>query len=297
LCHDEVIRFISSNTVPVALNLYLIRAQKDPAGDFFRSVQKQRPEQYQGLYLVAPNGKVLASHQNFKSEKTWAQELLADLEPGLKSVGPMKLRTTQRFDPLPLRGSGLPADGSATLAIYLRYSIKGIPLRELPNPTIDSLTLTSKELALLGPPTHTGAGVNGNESGTPGVGTEWEIPEALARRFSRVLGPNDEDSMPRPPEVTSVKLTGTVQEVEGNIARLAYKGQLSGAHLNQAKKHTHGEARLTGAGRYDCRERRLLSLIWVFDGVDRGAPPYDQPASYSGVVEWTQANSPSAARD
>jgi hypothetical protein len=270
-----VIRFLSTNTVPVALNLYEIRKQKDAAGDFFRGVQKQRPAQYQGLYLVTPDGKVLASHQNFKSDKTWPQEVLDDLEPGLKAFGEVKPRQVRRTDPLPLRGRGVQSDGGATAAIYLRYSIKGIPLRELPNPTIDSLPLAAKDLAELAPP-------------KPEAGTGWEIPEALARRFSRVLGPGDEDSMPRPHEVTAMKLTGKVRAVEDGVAHLVYEGTLRGSHLNQAKKHTHGEVRLTGAGRYDVRGGQMLSFVWVFDGVYKGPSPYDQGAPYSGVVEWSR---------
>jgi hypothetical protein len=275
LSQDDVIRCLSTNTVPVALNLYVIRQQKDAAGDFFRGVQKQRPAQYQGLYLVAPDGKVLASHQNFKSDKTWPKEVLADLEPGLKAFGPVKPRDTRRSDPLPRRGSGVQADGGVTLAIYLRYSIKNIPLRELPNPTIDSLSLTRQQVGELAPP-------------KAEAGTTWEIPEVVARQFSRVLGPGDEDSMPRPKEVTAMKLTGKVRAVEDGVAHLVYGGTMSGSHLNQAKKRTHGEVKLTGVGRYDVKAGRLLSLVWVFDGAYKGPTPYGQPQPYSGVVEWSR---------
>jgi hypothetical protein len=270
-----VIRFISRNTVPVALNLYVIRAEKGPGGDFFRAVQKQRPAQYQGLYLVSPDGKVLASHQNFKSDRTWARELLADLAPGMKKFGPVAPRELRRADPLPRRGRGANEDGSATLAIYLRYTYKRIPLRELPNPTIDSLRLTAKEMVDLAPP-------------RAEVGAAWELPEELARKFSRVLGPGDEDTMPRPHEVTSAKLAGKVVAVEGGVARVEWAGALAGSHRTQAKKRTHGEVKLTGVGRYDVKSGRLLSLVWVFAGTFRGAVPYDEPRAYSGVVEWAR---------
>ena len=59
---DAVIARIRRNFVPVALNLYEVRDDKGAAGDFFRAVQKQNPDQYQGVYVVAPDGKVLASH-------------------------------------------------------------------------------------------------------------------------------------------------------------------------------------------------------------------------------------------
>jgi hypothetical protein len=264
---------IATNTVPVALNLYVIRKQPDAAGDFFRAVQKQRPAQYQGLYLVSPDGRVLASHQNFKNERTWPQEVLADLEPGLKAFGEIKPRAARWADPSPERGIGLRPDGGATLAIYLRHGIKGVPLREVPNPTIDSLPLTAAELAALAP-------------AKAEVGVPWSIPEELARKFSRLLGPGNEDTMPRPNEITSVKLTGRVRAIEDGVAEVVYEGKLAGSHLTQAKKRTYGTARLIGIGRYDVKASRLLSFVWVCDGVYRAPPPYDEPRSYSAVVEW-----------
>src|SRR5207247_536655 len=158
------------------------------AGDFFRGVQKQRPGQYQGLYLVAPGGEVLARHQNFKSHKTWSEELLADLEPGLNAYGTDELRDAKRTDAPPLRGPGAQ------------------------------------------------------------------------------------------PEAT-----------KDGVAQLLYEGTLAGSHLTQAKKRTHGEAKMTGAGRLDVKTGQLLSVVWVCAGIYKGPPPYDQPHSYSAVVEWTRA--------
>jgi hypothetical protein len=268
-----VIRFIATNTVPVAINLYVIRKQPDAAGDFFRNVQKQRPAQYQGLYLVAPDGKVLASHQNYKSEETWPRQVLGDLRPGMRAFGEVEARDVRRADPSPERGRGLRPDGGATLALYLRYSIQGIPFRELPNPTIDSLPLTADELAALGP-------AKAEE------GTAWALPDELARKFSRLLGPGTEDTMPRPNEVSRVKLTGKVRFVEKGVALVLYAGELAGSHLNAAKKHTQSETRVTGVGRYDVKARRLLSFVWVCDGLYRDPPPYDELRRYSAVVEW-----------
>src|SRR5262249_14087472 len=262
------------NCVPVALNLYEIRKAKGPGGDFFRNVQKQRPAQYQGLYLASADGKVLASHQNFKSDKTWPQEVLADLEPGVKTFGTIKPREVAPFDPLPNRGVGVRADGSTCLAVFLRYPIKNIPLRELPNPTIDSLILSADDFRELGP-----AKVE--------AGAQWKLPEAVGRKFHRVLGPADEDTMPRLHEVQSVSVVGRVKSVDGDIAYLTYEGSITGAHETQSNKgKCRGEAKLTGVGVYDVKARRLLSLVWVFEGTFRGPPPSDKvPLPYSGVVE------------
>lgn len=59
---EEVIRRISRYLVPVALNLFEVRKAKGAAGAFFREIQKQRPDHYQGMFVVHPGGKVLASN-------------------------------------------------------------------------------------------------------------------------------------------------------------------------------------------------------------------------------------------
>ncbi len=238
-------------------------------------MQKQRPAQYQGLYLVTAECKVLASHQNFKSHKTWPREVVADLQPGLKAFGPIKPRTIRPADPLPGRGVGHTKNGGACLAIFLRYSAKGIPRRELPNPTIDSLVLDAGQFKRLAPP-----------NAEPGA--TWELPEAVGRRFCRVLGPGDENTMPRPHEVTLVRLVGKVMSVKDGVAELRYEGELAGSHETQSNRgKCHGKAKLTGVGTYDVKAGRLRSLVWVFDGTFVAPPPYDRPArAYSGVVEW-----------
>jgi hypothetical protein len=226
------------------------------------------------LYLIDAEGKVLASHQQFKSEKTWTNELLADLQPGLKAFGEVKLRDVKHVDPLPHRGIGVREDGSVVLALYLRFSIKGVPLREVPDPTIDSLPLSATEWTKWAPL-------------KPEAGATWILPEGVSRNFSRVLGPSDEDSMPRPKEVQSVQFSGRVQSVEGGIAYLTYEGRIKGFHETQSNKgKCHGDATLTGVGAFDVKNGRMLSMTLVFDGVFRGVKPYDEPAKYSAVVEW-----------
>jgi hypothetical protein len=225
---------------------------------------------------VSPDGKVLASHQNFKSEKTWPKEVLADLRPGLAAFGPVTARHFHKVDPLPHRGVGYLKDGGVCLGVYLRYSIKGIPLRELPNPTIDSLVLTAEEWQAFLP-------------AAPKAGHTWKISQTVARKFSRILGPGDEDSMPRPHEVKPVRFTGKVQKMKNGVAYLAYEGGITGAHNTQSNKGLcHGDAKLTGVARWDVKTKRLLAMTLVFDGVFRNVRPYDQPAKYSGVVEWRQ---------
>jgi hypothetical protein len=159
--------------------------------------------------------------------------------------------------------------------VFLRYPIKGIPLRELPNPAIDSLVLTPDDFRALGP-TKAEAGVH------------WKLSNAVGRKFHRILGPGDEDTMPRPHEVESVSFVGQVKSVQGGVAHLTYEGTIAGVHETQSNKgKCRGEAKLIGIGVYDVKTRRLLSLVWVFDGTFRGPPLSDTKSRpYSGVVEW-----------
>src|SRR5207244_4073580 len=108
LSDPENVRLISTNFVPVAVNLYKIRKVRDEGGDFFRAVQKQK-DQYQGFWIVAPDGKVLSAHHEH-SEKMWVQEVRAALRAGIAAFGPIAPRRPAWRDPLPLRGRGVQPD-------------------------------------------------------------------------------------------------------------------------------------------------------------------------------------------
>ena len=277
-------RLISEKCVPVALNLYHIRADKGPAGAFFKAVQKQRPAQYQGLYLVSPDGKVLASHQAFKSHKTWPQEVLTDLTPGLKAFADVPPRQKQKVNALPYRGVGVRPDGSVTLAVQERLVLVK-DLEKEPPPGVlgaivpDSITLTAADWAAFAPP-------------KAEVGTKWAVPEAVARKFYPLLSVSD-TVFRDPKEVTSVEITGEVKKVMDGVATLSFSGHLAGTHhgtKNEGKlgNQVSAEAKLLGGvGRYDTKAAKLSALTLVFDGQWRGWAPYDKSTSrFGAVVEW-----------
>ncbi len=280
-------KFVRDHFVPVALNLYKIRADKGPGGDFFKSVQKQRPAQYQGLYLVAPDGKVLASHQQFKSPKTWAEEVLADLKPGLKTFGKVTPRQAPPVNPLPHRGVGVQAGGSVTLAVTDRLVLVKDLAKEPPPGTLgalvpDSIILSAKAWSSLTSPAKMK------------VGTTWTVPEATARQFFPLLSISDtvfRDAK----EVTAVELVGRVDEIDGDVATIHYSGHISGVHhgsKDEAKlgNKVSAEAKLlSGVATYDVKAGKLLSLTLVYDGQYRNWSPYDQPVRFGSVVEWRQA--------
>ena len=67
MCNDDVIRIVSTNCVPVAVNLYLTRTDKGPGGELFRSVQRQM-DQYQGFWMVSPDGKALGKYHDWNGD-------------------------------------------------------------------------------------------------------------------------------------------------------------------------------------------------------------------------------------
>jgi hypothetical protein len=274
--------------VPVALNLYEIRKDKGEAGDFFRSVQKQKPN-YQGLWVVSPEGKVLSAHQDMSNmtdpRGKWARSALADLEAGLKAFGPVTPRRVEKFQSLPHRGVGTRPDGRVTLAVTDRWvfvkDLSRNPPRDALGATVlDSITLTAEEWEGLAP-----------EEVKPG-GT-WEVPEASARKFFPLLSTSD-TAFRDAKEVTSVRLAGRVEKVEGGVAYLSYEGQIAATHVGtkdegkQGKECSSSAKLLGGVGAYDVRSGRLLSLTLVFDGQYRNYAPYDAPARFGAVLEWAQ---------
>jgi hypothetical protein len=232
-------------------------------------VQRQK-DQYQGIWIISPEGKVLAGHHDIKDHKTWHREVLETIDVALAKFGPVEPRRAERVDPLPYRGAGVEPDGGRTLAISTRYLHEG--RRDGPV-VIDSLTLPARDWAGLLPD-------------NVADGVEWTVPEAVARRFSRVLSPgSDQSTMPHPKDVTQVRIAGKVQEVKDGVARLVYEGKIAAAHTYEGKV-SHSRARLTGVSLYDVKAREVRSLVWVFDGSYRHFPPYDSPRETGAAVEW-----------
>ncbi len=259
--------------MPVAVNLYKIRKAKDVAGEFFQSVQKQK-NQYQGFWLVSPDGKVLSALHDYKSEKTWPRETLAAIDTGLKAFGPVKPRQFEPRDPLPYRGRGVQPDGQVTLAIIIRLVFSG----KIEGPSIlDSLTLSDKEWAKFAPPEAV-------------LGRKWTIPNPLAGKFCRCLTPStDQPHMPLPDEVTEVELVGTVRALAKGIATLSYAGSIAAVHKHPWEKGrtNRGRAKIHGAAAYDVEQRQLLSVTLFLEGLHWPYNPYNGAGYHVAAgVEW-----------
>lgn len=86
--HSEIIELLKSEFVPVAIDQWYERKQKDPCGDFYRKIMKQGSRNNfnrttQGKYAVAPDGTLLGE-TNHRS----AERLITMLESALKNYEP-----------------------------------------------------------------------------------------------------------------------------------------------------------------------------------------------------------------
>ena len=101
---------------------------RHPTGDLFRSVQKQM-DQYQGFWLVSPEGKALAKKHEWvtKDQAKYPQELVETMDEVLRAYASVKPRRLKPSDPLPDRGTGVQKDGGVSLALYGRLMHKGKP--------------------------------------------------------------------------------------------------------------------------------------------------------------------------
>jgi hypothetical protein len=277
--------------VPVAVNLYTLRSAQNAGGELFRSIQRQK-DQYQGIWIFSPRGKVLAAHHDVKSHDSWTQEVLQTIDAALQAFGRVKPRAVKAADPLPHRGAGVLADGRVCLAIYVRHVLGGgrdkAPaavnrdslwtwdgaLRPDGPPVIDSLTLTDKEWAGFVPP-------------TPTVGTEWRIAQATARKFARaVSASSDQSLMPRPQDAKTAELLARVESVSADHVLVRLAGKWETAHQYEGKT-SFGWASAEGVAQYDTGRKTLRSLTLVLSRAFRSPPPYDTAdRPTAAVVEW-----------
>ena len=266
--------------VPVALNAD--RLPEGEAGDFFRAAMRAR-RWPQGIWIVAPDGKVLAFHyfrvqsgeKPGPAKERWTRETLAAVEEGLKAFGPVGPRQPKRGESIPDRGVGLRPAGGARLAVCGGYVRGG---RRDGDPVIDSVILSGKEWAAFAPP-------------KAEVGVEWEIPEAVARRFAPALSPiTDSIYTPRPSDVKATVLKAWVDRVEGSQVRIRFAGEWASAHNRDNNPQLPIQTRATaeGVGLYDRDSRKMQALLFVFRGTYVNVPPWKKKDATAAVVEWRE---------
>jgi hypothetical protein len=271
--------------VPVAVNLHLLRHgkyswQEDAQGRrielmHYRPGTKQKLSQYQGIWILAPDGEILTTYGNRDPSFHWDPKIneplvrafLDRIDAALKEFGDVRPRKVQQTNPLPYRGVAVRQDGSVTLAAYVNGSV------------LDSFTLSKEQWKTFAPP-------------STDVGAQWTLSEPVMRSFSRILSPISDlgHHPPRPQDVTDIHFTGKVIGKEDGIVPIAYSGHIA-ATLSRGPKHaSHAKMHFIGIGTYDENDHQIVSLTWISDGTYRGYPPWDKLRETEALLEWRRSN-------
>jgi hypothetical protein len=273
LSDPRVVALISKNFVPVAVNLYELRSGESEEGKLFEAIHKQK-QQWQGLWVVAPDGKVLNSYQDIKNLDRFSEEVLAALETAARKFGPIAPRNFKWVDPLPYRGRGVQPDGKITLAIYIRDLKNGIPVGP---GVVDSLTLSVEEMQAYAP-------------GEAVMDHTWTVNPEVAKKLCRALSPDhDLVTMPLPREVTNMKLTGRVNSVGDDEVTLTYFGEIAMKHYHRIHKDkfNHGWAKIEGTATYDTKRKQFLSVTLILVGEFYNFQPYHENGHpIVGGIQW-----------
>ena len=266
---------ISRNFVAAAVNLYEVREKTHPANAFFAKLAEQK-QQYQGIWIATPEGKLLGSYfESENKEFDWTVRLIETLQTSLRAFGPVTAVDVRPVDSHPNRGIGVQADGSATLAgTCRRLLLNG---KQLTLPQLDRFKLTEKQFAGLRP-----AEVK--------IGAVFEVSVDAVKALSHLMTHGSGmGQFPEPKDVTDAKLIGSVTEIADGIATITYAGEMAATHKDLFSKNErfgHGKTRIVGYGTVDARTGRMLSLLLLMDTAYRGFPPYDEPQQIVGLVEW-----------
>jgi hypothetical protein len=299
---------VSQYFVPAAFNLYRVRQAGDGSRELFLSIQQQK-DQYQGIWIVSPDGKVLAGRHDYADFRNGARELLETIDAGLASFAPLEPRrippaesiprepvSAERISEfLPFRGKGVRPDGNVDLALYVRQVLGGGretipadvetdrawlwdgPYRADSPPVIDTVSLPAAAWA-------TFARTNLEP------GARWSVPEHVTREFTRLLtASSDQSAMPRPEDATLASLDCEVESVTGGEARIRLSGRWEMVHAieQDQSRLLFGAATARGVAVYVAGTQSMRSFQLVFDGTIRHGRPGAPPNRTGAVALWS----------
>jgi hypothetical protein len=279
----RVVRLVVANFVPTHFNNNdPTRDKDDPGHQLWKSIKAQKELQVQGVWVVAPDGRVLGGMSAevdgqpsdrvgngpgapFRPNPRFADAVLVLLGRTLREFGPVAPRDVKP-QPLAFRGAGVRPDGGVRLVVYSRAD----------NGLVFSVPLTQGEWSAFTPP-------------QLAAGQRWSLPEAVARQFAPVLSPYaDTRFRPRPAEATRAELHAVVEAVDAAQAQIRLSGRWEVDWVHDGTEHSTGAATAEGLLVYDIGPARPVKLLLVFDGTyayTTGSGPARRQAS-AAVVRW-----------
>ena len=259
------------------------RGRFDPNQVLWLDILKQKDLQGQGLWIVAPDGKVLAGmsaeingHPSerkgdgpgapWQANRRFADAAVEMLDQVIKDHGPISRRDAKP-QPLPFRGAGIKPDGGVRLIAYSK-SDGGLAF---------SVPLSKEQWEAFTP--------NKTE-----VGEKWTLPDAVAQQFAPVLSPfADTRFRPRCCDLKSAELSATVEKGGGKQIQIRLKGRWRADWTHDNSEHSVGSATATGIAVFDVETKSVRSLLMIFDGTYGYTNPsvlIAKPRMVAAVVRW-----------
>ena len=283
LTDERIVRRVSDYFVPTHFNNDdPNRDRASPSHQLWRSILKQKDLQGQGLWIVAPDGTVLAGMSAeidgkpserlgkgpgapWQPNRRFADAAEILLDDALKRFGPVSRRAAKP-QPLEFRGAGVKPDGGVRL-IALSRSDHGLAF---------SVVLSRDAWEAFRRP-------------KPVVGERWSLPESVARRFAPVLSPYaDTRFRPLPEQLKSAQLTATVESISDGQASVRLMGEWHADWTHDNNEHSLADVNADGFLFLDARTGTPERLLMIFDGTYSYANPSrkHQREPVGTVVRW-----------
>jgi hypothetical protein len=271
LTQDDIIDRIASTMVPVAVDRWKAEDPTTREAQFLRPFMKNHPAQGSPC-IFAPDGRFLGGFHGYGDMAGRTRKLLDD---ALKAFGPVKPREAAALETHPYRGKGVMPDGGVSLAAYLRPSDASLAYLNTRTPVVSSVSLTEKEFTALAPRQAV-------------VGERWKLPDAVARRFSRVTSPLCRQHAPEPDWVTGVEIHAEVRAIKDGMAWLHFDGRIASEHQVRAQTISVQATKLTGEGVYDIEATAMRSVLLVGSGTLRWPEAPEKIVAFDVLVEWAR---------
>lgn len=284
LSDPRVVQRVSRNFVPTHFNNNdPTRDRLDPSALLWRAILNQRDLQGQGIWIVAPDGKVIGGMSAeingepsdrkgngpgapWGANPKFADAVVKSLDRTIQEFGPIEPRNVKP-QPLPFRGCGVKPDGGVRLVAYNKAD----------NGLAFSVPLTKEQWSAFAP-------------SQIAVGEKWMLPEFVAREFAPVLSPYaDTRFRPRPGDLASAVLSAEVESADAKSAQFRITGRWRADWKHDGNEHSVGSATAQGIAVYDMEARSIRSLLMIFDGTYSYTTLPKQshkPQPFAAVVRW-----------
>jgi hypothetical protein len=173
------------------------------------------------------------------------------------------------------RGRGYGSDGEVRLAVSVVGFLNG--RRDGP-PVVDSIHLTEEQVAAFAPPKDAK------------LGSEWTIPESVARRFAPALSPmTDPIFSPTTANVATATIMAKLERSGDGVNVVRYRAKWESAHNRDSDPKFPIRATATGdgVGAFDAKTGKPKEMVWVLTGTYRNGPASVKPRATATVIEWT----------